>query len=262
MKPTAHNAYILSLVSLVLTVIAAVCGIAVAAAADSAALLAFGLENLVDSFSSVLVLWRFWGGGVGKVASELELETREKRASVGIAFSFLILAFVVGGVAAAHLSSNEQPDQLKLLLALSVPCVFIFSILGGLKYRMGSALDSPSLKKDGICSISGALMSASTALGAIMLLDGIDSWWFDSSVAIIICTILFLYGSWTLYKNASTRDPVTGAWNPERWWTLEWWNTSGSLRQGHQRGDDEPEDEESSVPRGQLNPTSVSDSSL
>lgn len=230
-EPSVRDAYILSWISLALTLVAFVVGVAIAAVTQSAAMLAFGLENLVDCFSSILVLWRFWGGGVGEdSASEQELETREKRASVGIAFSFLLLAVIVGGIASAHLSAEEAPDSLKLLVALSVPCVVIFGALGVLKFHMGRKLDSPSLKKDGICSGAGAFISAGTALGGIMLLSGADSWWFDSTVAVLVCTFLFMYACWTLTRNAIKKDAVTGTWAPEKWWTLEWWTSPGKPR--------------------------------
>ena len=229
-EPTARDAYVLSLFSLVLTAIAVVIGIAMAAVTKSAAMLAFGLENLVDSFSSMLVLWRFWGGGMEGSPSEDDLETREKRASVGIAFSFILLAVIVGGIASAHLAREEAPDALALLIGLSLPCVLIFFVLGLVKMYVGVKLDSPSMKKDAVCSLCGAVLSAGTTLGAIMMLSGADSWWFDSVVAVVICMGLFVYACVVLIRNAMKKDPSTGAWAPEMWWTLSWWHTPGKIR--------------------------------
>ena len=115
------------------------------------------------------MLWRFWGGGKEGGPSEEQLEQREKRASIGIAVMFIILAIVVGGVASAHLDAAEPPEEAGLLLGLSAPSVIIFLILGILKYRVGTKIDSPSLAKDGICSLCGSGLSFGVCLGAVFI---------------------------------------------------------------------------------------------
>ena len=67
---------------------------------------------MVDTISSVLVLWRFWGGG--KTVSEEVLATREKRASVAIALTFILLAVTVTSVAAAHLAEEQSPKDVEV----------------------------------------------------------------------------------------------------------------------------------------------------
>ena len=115
------------------------------------------------------MLWRFWGGGKEGGPTEEQLEQREKRASIGIGIMFIILAIVVGSVASVHLDAAEIPEEAGLLLGLSAPSVVIFLILGILKYRVGTKLDSPSLAKDGICSLCGSGLSFGVCLGAIFI---------------------------------------------------------------------------------------------
>lgn len=74
----------------------------------------------VDSFSSALVLWRFWGGGT--VLPESVLELREKRASVGIAIAFVALGVVVGTVAIQHLSEAQARMPPTMPTGLGVRC--------------------------------------------------------------------------------------------------------------------------------------------
>lgn len=77
----------------------------------------FGLENFVDAVSSALVVWRFWP------APEEVLESREKRASIGIAMAFVALGVVVGGVAISNLVKKHEPEDPDTLIALvSVKC--------------------------------------------------------------------------------------------------------------------------------------------
>lgn len=59
----------------------------------SSALLGYGLEALVDVWSSVLVLWRFWNDPDGEGQYFLVTRRREQRASVGIAVTFILIGF-------------------------------------------------------------------------------------------------------------------------------------------------------------------------
>lgn len=52
--------------------------------ADSAALLAYGLESFVDLWASALVLWRFWDDA-DSAAGLKHNSDREERANIGIA---------------------------------------------------------------------------------------------------------------------------------------------------------------------------------
>ena len=89
-----------------LTILGLIVGLVVSVLTKSSATLGFALENAVDGISSVLVLWRFWGGGKGQ--SEGALAMREKRASVGIAIVFVILAITVGTAGGQHLASHGE----------------------------------------------------------------------------------------------------------------------------------------------------------
>ena len=60
----------------------------------SSALLGYGLESLVDVWSSILVLWRFWGDPEGEGSYFLVTRRREARASVGIAVTFVIIGYI------------------------------------------------------------------------------------------------------------------------------------------------------------------------
>ena len=68
--------FILSSVKVALRLVLLVC---------SAAVLGYALESFVDVWSSVLVLWRFWGDGSCEAAAAMM--RREKHASFGISLS-------------------------------------------------------------------------------------------------------------------------------------------------------------------------------
>ena len=210
-KPGANEAYLISWVSLALTAAAFVIGLAVATSSNSSATLGFALENAVDGISSALVLWRFWGGGHSIPVAELEL--REKRASVGIAIAFVVLAVTVSGTASAHIAEHSVPGNVAALLGVSAPSVVVFAVLGVVKLHLGFATHSPSLKKDAACSLCGAAtqcMPGSTThprlqphaprCGALLSLGVCigtavvhEAWWFDAVVALLVSGALLLH---------------------------------------------------------------------
>lgn len=62
----------------------------------SAAVLGYALESFVDVWSSVLVLWRFWGDGSCEAAAAMM--RREKHASFGISLSVRPKNFITRGL--------------------------------------------------------------------------------------------------------------------------------------------------------------------
>merc|ERR1719482_2378397 len=127
---------------------------------DSATALGYTLENCVDFLGSVLVLWRFSGGGDG-VPKDV-LDRREKRADAGISAMFVVLAVVVCVDAGRELALHERDRD--------------FVELGGAKLHVGTAIKSPALRKDGMCSLAGALMSTGVLASAVIE-ETTDIWW-------------------------------------------------------------------------------------
>ena len=212
-------AFVLSYVSLLVTVLAFIMGIVLAAMTSSSATLGFALENAVDFLSSLLVCWRFWGGG--QTVPEATLELREKRASMGIAMSFVVLALTVGGVASGHLTTHDAPSNLPLLLGLSIPSMIIFFILGALKLWVGNATRSASMKKDAACSLCGAILSLGVCVGAAVVGSDPHLWFIDAVVALLVSVGLLAYGSYVCVKNAEQGNA---------WWTLRFWKADGVPR--------------------------------
>ena len=210
-RPDAREALLLSYASLACNGLAVVIGLIIAIAVGSPAVLAFSFENLIDLASSLLLVWRFAGGGAGKTAAALE--TREKRASVGIAGAMCILGVVVFSVGGVHLETHDPEERTHsgTLLGLSIPSILIFGVLGALKLHCANAVRSPAMRKDGICSAAGAVLSFAVCLG-------VTAWWIDPVVAMTVALLLFAFGFRTLHKNY-----VAG----NRWWTAEWWGMPG-----------------------------------
>ena len=82
-NPGSKEAFQISIVSAVVTVIAFITGLSISISTHSSATLGYSLENLIDLISSLVVLWRFYGGD--SVSSEELEKALKERASIGIA---------------------------------------------------------------------------------------------------------------------------------------------------------------------------------
>ena len=78
-NPEPIHAYNLSLFSVLLTLVASLIGLLGYVPTGSSLVLCWGLENLVDLLSSLVVLWRFFNPGDTEERI-LTLKKREKRA--------------------------------------------------------------------------------------------------------------------------------------------------------------------------------------
>ena len=208
-RPTVREALLISYASIVLTVITSITGFVLAVTFKSAATLGYALDSFVDIISSVIVVWRFYGDGSNGAGDAARLALREKRASVGIAFTFVLLCVIVTVNASGHLADKKGPENAGALLGICVPSVFFLGALGLGKIHFARCLGSPALKKDGVCSLAAALMSFCIAVSIIIYASDPMAWWIDAVCAIFIGLGLGLYGLRTLVKN--------------RWWTRAFW---------------------------------------
>jgi len=202
--PTAVDAYVLSIISLALTLLAAVGGIVAYKILDDSLLFVYGLENCVDFISSAIVVWRFNKPEKGDhEARKALLEAREKRAEIGISMILAMLGFGSIIVSSEDFSKGyeeEDDAQLWLLYYLAFGSLLIFGALSVFKFRYADALNSPSLYKDGVCSLIGTCLALSLFFNTVLSLstDG-QLWWLDPSVALICGVSCLIYGLYSIY---------------------------------------------------------------
>lgn len=223
--PTSQHAFILSWISLVVTIIAAIVGIVGSLRLESPLLLVYGLENIIDFFSSAIVVWRFYtpSSGVNEQDADRDarLEAREKRASVAITIVIAMLGFSAILSAVNNLVDGDEVsvDDLWTLYYLSFVSLIIFGTLTLLKLRFAAKLKSPSLRKDGICSAIGAILALALFVNTFADLSSNGAlWWLDPTVAFICGIGCLVYGLRGIYK-AYVRDnhPI---------FSISWWRQS------------------------------------
>jgi divalent metal cation (Fe/Co/Zn/Cd) transporter len=148
-------------------------------AARSLALIAFGLDSLVEVFASLVVIWHMKPGDGG---SQVRRDRRAMRL-VGGAFGALAVYLVVAGVRA--LVAHEQPASSPVGIAYLFVTALVMFGLARWKKRVGVALNSePFLAEASMTFLDGCL--ATSILTALTLNLVAGWWWADPAAALLI----------------------------------------------------------------------------
>ncbi len=145
--------------------------------AGSLALVAFGMDSLVEVFASLVVLWH-----MGAERGDDDRDDRARR-FVGLAFLLLAAYLLVAGVRA--LWTEADPDSSPLGIAyLSLTVVVMFS-LAAAKRTVGERLASePFLAEARMTFLDGCL--AALILVALALNSLFGWWWADAGAALVV----------------------------------------------------------------------------
>ena len=162
-----------------------VCALVLAIIAGSPATAGFGLNALLDSSASVVLVWRFHR----ERSDPEDAEHVERRAQRFIVVAmFAIAAFVAIGAARALIyGSHAKVSVLAILLAgLSL---LVLPWLGQAKLKVAAALPSPALRGDAVLTIAAAALAGIT-LTALLLNSDLGWWWADPMAALVIALAL------------------------------------------------------------------------
>mmetsp|Transcript_43543 Transcript_43543/g.52783 ORF Transcript_43543/g.52783 Transcript_43543/m.52783 type:complete len:260 (+) Transcript_43543:200-979(+) len=215
-SPTATHAFVLSWVSVIVTLAAAIGGIVGAMKTENSLLLSYGLENVVDFFSSVVVLWRFFAPKGINTLQLAKLARREKRASVAISFILFVLG--VGIIIAAindYKKGLDQDAHVPILIGISFASIPIFGLLTIVKFHFATKLNSRALQKDGYCSLIGTALSTSLFFNTLIVSGTPKAWWLDPTIALIVGCVSFFIGLRALL--ISSFEKGVPIWSPT-WW--------------------------------------------
>ena len=145
-------------------------------AAGSLALIAFGLDSLVEVFASVVVIWYI---------ARHDTDGTSRRASRLVAAAFAILALYLIAASITNLVSGEVADSSPLGIAyLAVTALVMFG-LARLKRVTGYAANSsPLIAEASMTFLDGCL--ATGILIALALNTAFGWWWADPGAALLI----------------------------------------------------------------------------
>ena len=146
-------------------------------AARSLALVAFGLDTMIELFASGVVVWhlRHPGRDSDRVtAKALRL----------VAWAFFVLAAVVTIGAVSALATSSAPDESPLGIAYLTLTAAVMLTLGALKRTTGRRLGSEPLAAEARMSIIDAALAVGVLLG--LAANTLFGWWWADPIAALL----------------------------------------------------------------------------
>jgi divalent metal cation (Fe/Co/Zn/Cd) transporter len=156
-------------------------------AASSVALVAFGLDSVVEVSAALIVLWQFFGVP----------EDREHRALRLIGGCFFALAAYVTIASVYDLVTRSEPDASTVGIILTAVSLIVMPALAWAKRRAGRQMGSRTLVADSTQTQLCAYLSASTLTG--LAANAVLGWWWaDPLAALFIAAVALREGreSW------------------------------------------------------------------
>ena len=160
-------------------VVEAVIALAAGTAADSTALIGFGLDSVIEVASAAAVAWQFSGK---------DPEARERTALKVIALSFFALAAYVTFESATVLITRERAEHSTVGIVLAAVSLLVMPGLSYAQRRAGRELGSASAVADSKQTLLCTYLSAVLLVGL-----GVNSlfgwWWADPLAAVVIAAV-------------------------------------------------------------------------
>ncbi len=169
-------------------------------AAGSLALVAFGLDSLVEIFASAVVLWQLRGNN--------EARTRRAMALVGVAFLALALFLLVSSV--QSFVARRHPDSSPFGIGYLALTATVMFELARRKRRVSQSLGNHPLATEArITFLDGVLASA--VLCALVANTAFAAWWADPLAAIFVgaASIREAVDAWRDSRDASRMESNT-----------------------------------------------------
>lgn len=172
-------ALLLAYATLAYNVLEAAVGVIAGVVAGSVALVAFGVDSVVEMLSAAVIVWQF--------RHEVP-EDVERRALRGIAVAFFALAGYVAVEAVAALVTAARPEASPVGVALAGTSLAVMPLLVWGKRRVARELGSATVHADSVQSLLCTYLSAVLLVG--LLLSGwLGWWWADPAAALVIAGV-------------------------------------------------------------------------
>jgi divalent metal cation (Fe/Co/Zn/Cd) transporter len=167
--------------TLAYNVVEAVIALASGAAADSIALVGFGLDSGIEVAAAAVLLWRLSLEARGVDGERLEHAERRVHRFVGA--TFLALALYVTGQAGWTLWSRHAPEASLVGIALAVASLVVMPLVAWGKLRAAREIGSAALRAEAKETLACSYLSFALLLGLVANAAG-GWWWADPAAAL------------------------------------------------------------------------------
>ena len=198
--PVAHDtqwqhgarwAWRLAWVSMAAMLTEGVVGLWQGLAVGSIALTGWALGSLPEALASAMVAWRFSG-------SRTSSETAERRAQIGVAWSFWLTAPYIAAESVDQLLDQRHAETSVIGIALTAASLVLMPILGRVKHRLADRLGSAATAGEGTQNYLCGAQAAAVLVGLAVVAFWPSCWWFDPVIGLGIAAAAIWQGvrSW------------------------------------------------------------------
>jgi len=168
----------------------AVAAFAFAWASASVALLAFGLDSIVELFAGIVLIWRLRGEWTGHQEA-----AAERRALKLVGITFFLLAIYISAQAIGTLLEyfprpRESVPGIVLVIASAIVMTFLFVWKSDVARRLGSRALRAEALESLICDVQDLTVLAGLGLNALW------GWWWADPLAALALVPLLLHEGW------------------------------------------------------------------
>jgi len=163
-------------------------------AAGSIALLAFGLDSLIELFAGGVLIWRLgkeWRGEQGEKAERKALRL------VGATF-FLLAGYILLQASATLLGWLAEPRESPVGIALVVASALVMTVLYFGKTSIAKKLSSPALRAEAVESLVCDLQDLTLLVG--LGANALWGWWWADPLAALALIPFLLREGWEAVK--------------------------------------------------------------
>jgi len=169
--------------------------------AGSIALIGFGLDSIIESFSGMILIWRLRQRG--KVSEEEE-EKIEKKAMKFVAISFFVLGIYILEESIRKLALADIPDTSVPGIVIALVSLVAMPVLTWQKYITGKAIGSKALIADSKETLACAFLSVALLLG--LGANYLFGFWQADPIAGLIITAFLIREGWEVWQEAVEED--------------------------------------------------------
>lgn len=156
------------------------------AVAGSIALVGFGLDSFIESFSGAILVWRLRN----RSDDDEKEKALERKAVKLVACSFFILAAYVAYESLRKLYFQQRPDGSPVGIIIALLSILIMRWLAKEKIEVGRKINSRALIADSRETIACICFSITLICG--LVLNYLFGWWWADPVASLVIAALLV----------------------------------------------------------------------
>lgn len=155
--------------------------------ARSWALIAFGLDTLIELFASGVVVWHMRDEAASRVVE------RTARATRLVSTAFFGVAVFLTVMSVRNLAIGNRPDESPFGIAYIALTAVVMFVLAKLKSDVAGDIEASPLAAEARLSLLDGFLAAAVLL-ALVLNTAFEWWWADSLAALVVAAFAFNEG--------------------------------------------------------------------